>query len=226
MAVFAIAGLATGGIGFAAAMMIKGAGEAAMATGKASVLTAASQANVSENTKLVDSRKAEEAQTEAAMALAFAALDAVMLGAELKAVKLAGKVASSQAGQAIIAVEREAAVLELERKLLGGVNESEVKELADKAKELAGQARKAAVEAEGLAGKGAQEAGRARVAKAAAERAEKAAKRVEGLAAKAAVKEAVPEEQLTKALKPIPLEGGRKNHHLEHWLFSSVVRPA
>ena len=208
MAVFAVAGLATGGIGFAAAMMVKGAAEAAKAAGKASVLTAASQASVSEDTRLVDSRKAEEAQTEAAMALAFAALDAVMLGAELKALGIAGKVASSQTGQAIIAVERSAEVLELERRLLGRVDPAEVKGLADKAKDLARQARTAATEAEGLAAKGAQEASRARVAKAAAERAEKAAKRVEGLAAKAAVKEAIPEEKLVKAALPIPLKGG------------------
>jgi hypothetical protein len=109
----------------------------------------------------------------------------------------------------VIAVEKSTAVLELERRLLGQVSEVEAKELAEKAATLAREARAAATEAEGLASNGSAEAARARVAKGAADRAEKAAKRVEGLAAKAVVKEAIPEEHLVKAAAPIKLKEGR-----------------
>ncbi|GAA1284820.1 hypothetical protein Psi02_33010 [Planotetraspora silvatica] len=215
MGVYVIAGLATGGIGFAAAMAIKGAGEAALAAGKAGILTAASRASVSDDTKLADSRKAEEAQSEVKMALAFAALDAVMIGVEVRSLLIAGKVATAEGAQAIKAIEMSGEVLTMERKLLGRVPLAEAEETtalartkADEVRKLAGEARAAAAKS---GGKDAQLEARARMAEAAAERADKAANRVKDLKDKIAISEqaksAVPKEELGEAFS-IGLEGG------------------
>jgi hypothetical protein len=215
MAVFVIAGMATGGVGFAVAMAVKGSAEAAMAAGKSQLMTAASMTNVTEETKLVTSRQVEEAETEAEFAAAFAVLDALTVGIELRAVSAAARLAKLPGMQATRAIELSERVLQYEKKLLGRVSAEEVETAAKEARALASDARRLAEEASAVAEKGGDSAARsrARLAGKAAERAEEAAKRVESLAddikrAKQAIV-GIPEEQLVPALE-VPLPDGGK----------------
>jgi hypothetical protein len=209
--VFIIAGLATGGIGFAVAMAAKGALEAGMAIGKSQVMSAASLSNVSEETQLVGARQAEEARTDAAIAAAFAVLDALMVGVELRAVGAAAKLARLPGAQAAKSIELSERVLRYEKKLLGQVSAEGAEQAANEAKALGAQARRAADEAKAESGAGAS--GRARMADKAAQKAEDAVKRIEKLADAARraeqAKAGIPASEIAKAFE-LPLPDGGK----------------
>ncbi|HVK35207.1 MAG TPA: hypothetical protein VM428_06070 [Microlunatus sp.] len=206
--VFILAGLATGGVGFAAAMAVKGGVEAAMAAGKSQVLSAAAGASVTPDTELVTAKQAEAAQTEAVVATAFAVLDALMVGVELRAVGATAKLARTAGGQAAKTIEMSQRVLEYERKLLGRVSASEASTAATDARKLAGDARRIADEA-----KATGDASAARMADRAAKRAEDAAGRVEKLAESVKTAEqagrGVPAADIATAFE-VPLAGGGK----------------
>ncbi|MCK9621371.1 MAG: DUF4157 domain-containing protein [Methylobacter sp.] len=216
MGVYIIAGIATGGVVFAAAMAAKGIADAAAAEGKKQALQAAAGSNVSSKTMLVSGKQVEEAEVETAMAIAFAALDVLGLGAEVRGVVGAAKAALVPGEQAVRAIQMSQDVLGYEKKLLGQIVAKDALETAEKAKALAAEARKLADEAKTLSkghpGDGVL-AGRARMADKAATRAEEGAKRVEDLAratetAQKAAK-GVPEAELVAEFS-VPLEGGGK----------------
>jgi hypothetical protein len=208
MAVWVFAGIATGGVGFAVGMAVKGGLEAAVAAGKSQVMTAASLSNVSRDTALVSSQQAEEARTAAIVAAAFAVLDALMIGVELRAAGAAAKLATVPGAQAARAIELSERVLQYEKKLLGRVAASETETAAKEAKALAADARRMATEA-----KAGGDAGRTRMAEKAADQAEAASKRIDDLATATRraeqAKIGIPESEILSAFE-LPLEGGGK----------------
>lgn len=207
-AMWLIVGIATGGVGFAAAMAIKGGLEAAMAAGKSEIISAAAQSNATPGSKLATAEQAESAKIDMIVATAFAVLDALMVGAEIRAVVQAGKLAAMPGAQAAKAIARSEETLKLESKLLGKVSASEAETEAKNARQLAADARKYANEA-----KVGGDPSAARLADKAATRAEDAAKRVEQLATTARRSEdagkGVAETTIAKNFE-VPLPGGHK----------------
>ncbi|MEA2844535.1 MAG: hypothetical protein QOJ69_2206, partial [Actinomycetota bacterium] len=220
MGAFVIAGLATGGIGFAAAMAVKGAGEAAVAYGKQQVYSAAAGSSASADTSLMTGEQARQAKAEAAMAAAFALLDALQLGAEVKGALAASKMAGTAGAEAQKAIETSEKVLQYEKSLLGTVSkvdaENAVKEAERLAAEATGHAKKARQAAETATG--AEKAGaeaRARLAEKAAERANKAKDRLKDTAgayarAADAAEKAVPEKDLAPTVTEVLPDGAGK----------------
>lgn len=220
MGAFVIVGMATGGVGLAVAMAAKGAAEAAMAAGKADVASAAAGSNVTEDTALMTGEQAREARTEAAIAAAFALLDALQVGAEVKAASGAAKMAGTAGAEAQKAIEASHKVLQYEKKLLGTVAKEDLEQAAKEAEKLAGEASehaKKARDAANAAG-GAERSGfeaRARLAEKAAERANKAKDRLKETAAgytKAAeaAAHAVPEKELAPTITEVLPDGAGK----------------
>ena len=207
MGIYVIAGLATGGVGFAAGMAVKGGVEAAVAQGKADALAAAAGTSASGDTQLVTSRQADEAQTEALVAEAFAVIDALTLGMEFKGVATAARQALAPGIDAVRTIELEEKVLAMETKLLGRVAPEEVEASAKEAREAANQAkqfRRYCKSGWCRRGRGCTNGQRP------AERADKAATRIEKLAEAAKrTGVTVAEATLVKELE-VALEGGGK----------------
>jgi hypothetical protein len=201
-------GISTGGVGFAAAMAVKGGLEAAMAAGKSGIMAAASQASTTPDSQLVTADQADAAKTDAMVATAFAVLDALMVGTEIRSAAQAGKLAALPGAKAAQVITMSESVLRMERKLLGKISASEAETEAKSAARLAADARKLANEA-----KTAGDASAARMADKAAKRAEDAAKRVEQLAVTARRSEdaakGVAETAIVKHFE-VPLPGGHK----------------
>jgi len=192
MGVYVVAGLATGGVGFAAAMLAKSAAELAMAAGKAQVMNAAAGTGTSANTELLSQKQAAEADSEVKMAAFFVALDAIGLGVEIRGAARAAKLAAMPAGKALEATERSAKVLQMERELLGRPTAEAAREgaelVAEQAKTVRRLADELAASAKGASGAGRAELeAQARLANHAADRAKAVADRVKDRADKLAL---------------------------------------
>jgi hypothetical protein len=218
MGVIVVAGLATGGVGFAAAMAIKGAGEAAMAYGKSQIYGAAAGSNVTAETAIMTPEQAREAEFEAQLAIAFALLDALQVRTAVKGLGAAAKAGAAE--EARKAIDLSQKVMDFEKKLLGTVSPEDAAKFAADADRHAADALKhaGAARAAANAAQGAERAGleaRAKLAEKAAERASKGRDRLKnaaaayGKAAEAAAK-AVPEQDLGKVIEELVADGGGK----------------
>ena len=145
MAVYVVAGLATGGAALAIGLAAKGLVEVGIAKARADVVEAAAKTNVTAETGLVREGQVDEAKADLIMAAAFALIDLVFAGKEVRSVLRVVRQFEEEAAKAAV---RAAAAAD---KAIAKQSAKEAKEAAQEAKTAAAEARAAAEKARAAA---------------------------------------------------------------------------